>query len=444
MIDNEIQYFIKEHSYLFYTFLNDMVEPSFSDEINTACVVFDSNDKNFQFLINEHFWNQLNFFSKTFLISHEIMHVLLKHGKRGQQFLKSLPEDKRSSDLLNASMDISINEMLLREFDFNFDLLNFPIDGCFVNTIFKDNDIKEHSISKDETFDYYYNLYIELYGLAKPPETFDDHSSLYNDALNNDLENDSESDDKNKSNQSDEKGGQPNNSDIMSDLIDDILEGEEGFFHSEGEKDSENNSIYTFKKEKSLEDYFKISIKTSSKMKFVEKNKHVWHGYNRRLSPIMSYMNPKLSIPSTFKLNDLKKEKHKILIYLDSSYSCLEESEKLLLLAANLPDRKFEIHLFSFSNQVKEVTRDKKNNYRIDNTGGTNIQAVCNHTKQLFKKDNFDAVFVLTDAEFSPLTMNDLISVKKWFFFIIPFPNRNHITKTIPEKVKRFLIPHKK
>lgn len=444
MIDNELEHFIKEHSYLFYTFLNEMVVPEFSDEIDTACVIFDSNDKNFSFLINPSFWEQLNFFSKAFLISHEIMHVLLKHGKRGKQFLKNLPDENRSSTLLNATMDISINEMLLRELDFTMGLLNFPQGGCFVETVFKDEDVIEHNISKDETFDYYYHFYIKLYGLAEPPpETFDDHNTMHSDAQS-DSSSDCDGNGDGDSDYSDGEGGSSSESeeDILDELIDNLLDGEKGFFHSEGNSDLENNQDFVIKKSKSLEDYFKISIKTSSKMKEIEKNKHIWHGYNRRLSPIMSSIDPKMSIPSTQKQHDFRKEKHKILIYLDSSYSCLEQSEKLLTLAANLPHRKFETHLYSFSNNVKEIIKNKKNEYKITNTGGTSIHAVCDHSKSLFLTDNFDAVFVLTDAEFSPITMSDLSFPKKWFFFIIPFPNKAHITTTIPDKVKRFLIPH--
>lgn len=434
MIENDIKHFIKEHSYLFYTFLNDMVIPEFSDETETACVIFSSDNKNYKFLINENFWNKLNFFSKSFLISHEIMHVLLKHGKRGKQFLNSLDDKIKSHDLLNVCMDISINELLLRELDFTMDLLNFPQNGCFVNTVFKPDDIINQDIVDDESFDYYYQLYIKLYGIKEPPPTFDDHSTLSPDG-----ESTGNKDDDNSGSSS----GEDKYDSDEDDLIDSILDGEGDFFSYDSNGSEEEDSYSINIKEKSLEDYFKISIKSSSKMKIKYKEKHVWHGYNRRLSPIMSSIDPNISIPSTMKQVNLKKDKHKILIYLDTSYSCFKESNNLLTLAANLPESKFEIHLFSFSNSVKEVVKNKSNIYTLSNKGGTNILAVCKHATDLLSKEKFDAIFVLTDAEFFPLSISNLFDYKKWFFFIIPFPKRLHITNTIPNKVKRFLIPEK-
>jgi hypothetical protein len=430
MIENDIKHFIKEHSYLFYTFLNDMAVPEFSKEIDTACVIFNGDNENYKFLINEEFWNKLNFFSKSFLISHEIMHVLLKHGKRGKQFLNSIDEKNKSHNLLNVCMDISINEILLRELDFTKDLLNFPQDGCFVNTVFKPNDILNENIVDDESFDYYYHLYTKLYGLKEPPPTLDDHSTFSSENKpSNKKDNETDFDDAEQSNEED--------------IIDSLLEGEEDFFSSDSHGSEEEASHSINIKSKSLEDYFKISIKSSSKMKIKYKEKHVWHGYNRRISPIMSSIDPKISIPSTMKQPNNKKEKHKILIYLDTSYSCFQESNNLLTLAANLPDSKFDIQLFSFSNSVQEVKQDKYNTYTLSNKGATNILAVCNHANNLLSNEKFDAVFVLTDAEFLSLKISDFFDYKKWFFFIIPFPNRPHITNTIPYKVKRFLIPEK-
>lgn len=436
MIEKDIKYFIKEHSYLFYTFLNDMVEPEFSLETETACVVFNNDNKNFKFLINELFWESLNFFSKSFLISHEIMHVLLKHGKRGQQFLNSIDEKDKSQDLLNVAMDISINELLLVELEFSMELLNFPNSGCFVETVFSQSDIDSRSIVKDESFDYYYRMYLDLYKLKTPPPTFDDHSTQVQsgdesmkEPSNSDYTNvDSESDDEVNS--------------LIDSFLDSEGENDSNFFSKEEKINESEETISISKKEKSLEDFFKISIKTSSKMKTKLSKKHVWHGYNRRLSPILSSIDPKLSIPSIMNQSNKVNGKHKILIYLDTSYSCFDDSERLLTMAANLPEKTFEIHLFSFSGRVKEIPKSNDGRYTLSNRGGTNIMAVCNHALELFKHSKFDAIFVLTDAEFLPLKTSDLVEFKKWFFFIIPFPNKPHIISTIPKIVKTFLIPH--
>ena len=63
-------------------------KPVFTNEIETACVAFDKEGKELYFYFNPDFWNSINLYNRSFVIAHECLHVILKHGYRA---LKSIP-----------------------------------------------------------------------------------------------------------------------------------------------------------------------------------------------------------------------------------------------------------------------------------------------------------------------------------------------------------------
>ena len=117
-IVKDVYSILKHKSSILYEVTQDLVQPSFSDSIDTACVSFvvDDEDVNASFEFNPDFWEKLNINEKFFVFAHEVLHVLFFHGSRGKKFLESLPDDQKSHKRLNVAMDICINELIMREY----------------------------------------------------------------------------------------------------------------------------------------------------------------------------------------------------------------------------------------------------------------------------------------------------------------------------------------
>jgi len=106
----EIASLLSNHHTIFKTFWN-VGKPIFTKSIKTAAVGFDSFGNTLYMIINPDFWDSLNSVNKAFIIAHECLHIILKHGQRGMAF--------KNQDAVNIAMDIVINEMLVFSFGFN-------------------------------------------------------------------------------------------------------------------------------------------------------------------------------------------------------------------------------------------------------------------------------------------------------------------------------------
>lgn len=166
-----------------YTFLQQMVMPVFSEQVSTAAVTFSKEDQDrcIAFQFNPVLWKGLNYSERCFLFTHEVMHVLFRHGVRGQRFLNSLPADQRSFELLNRMQDVAINELVHEQYFHGVPLSAMPFieGGCFIHTLFKPEDVSK--VARGRDFEYYYHTYIELYGLSdvdQLPELLDEHVSV--------------------------------------------------------------------------------------------------------------------------------------------------------------------------------------------------------------------------------------------------------------------------
>ena len=186
MIIDEIKPYLKQFNSIMFTWFHDMISPQFSNSINTACVGFEKDNTScIKFYFNENFWNSLNYNEKCFLFTHEVLHVLFNHGYEGEKFINSLPEEMRSYELLNCTQDVVINEIIINQY-ITIPLKSMPYisKGYFINSLFNEKDL--HLIKHNQSFEYYYYKYYELYGLSKPNENYQllfDHSNLeeYND-----------------------------------------------------------------------------------------------------------------------------------------------------------------------------------------------------------------------------------------------------------------------
>ena len=65
----------------FYAALFNLAEITYSNKVDTACINFDKNGNTLNMEINPVFWDSLNETAKTFIVLHELYHVVYDHGR---------------------------------------------------------------------------------------------------------------------------------------------------------------------------------------------------------------------------------------------------------------------------------------------------------------------------------------------------------------------------
>jgi predicted metal-dependent peptidase len=93
--------------------------------------------------------------TKKFIVSHEMMHLILNHISRSI-------ENDDDNRLANIAQDIVINEMLVSDFKFERSMLNLEFDLCFIDTVFSGKQINELKIEYGKSYHYYYDLLVQL------------------------------------------------------------------------------------------------------------------------------------------------------------------------------------------------------------------------------------------------------------------------------------------
>lgn len=348
-----------------------MGKPSLTNVVSTACVKFDEQGEFFEFCFNPNFWKELEFKNKLFVICHEALHVILNHGKR------SIGTQKNSI-AANMCMDIVVNHMLIRSFGFTKEDLKDWRSYCWLETVFPDCDF-----SDEETFEFYYNQFKDIYrdGLPGSTEkdcnTVDDHSYMTNDW------------DQGISN------------------LDEVLAFEEkkslqNIIEKFGEESSrlagEAQGQWHFKKEviaKPKKKWESVIISwTKNRLKYDEKELEQWNKLNRRLAAL----NSNLLLPSNIDFDDFHNSKDKIEVwfFLDTSGSCFHLSDRFLSAAASIPKKRFDVRLFCFDTFVAEIDLKDAKFY---GGGGTSFHILEEKIlKETAERLYPDAVFVITDG----------------------------------------------
>ena len=103
---------------LFYSFWS-VSTPVEDVNIPTAAVSFDRVGKFLNFLFNPKFWKSLDDYEKLFVVSHEMLHLILNHGIRQ---VGLIPE------LANIAMDVVVNETLVNYYGFDRNNISFQKD----------------------------------------------------------------------------------------------------------------------------------------------------------------------------------------------------------------------------------------------------------------------------------------------------------------------------
>lgn len=426
----ELSNFLSEHHTLFQTFFR-IGRPVFTKKIPTAAVGFDSDGHFFIMYLNPDFWDSLDVFNKAFVISHECLHIILNHGKRGMGIgLKH--------ELINIAQDIVINEMLVSGFGFNrYDVFNWD-KFCFVDTIFTNDEILENNIRKHKTFKYYLKLMSQL-GKAPEAETVDMHgfngdgkglpSDMQGkiDELSDNIQNAMDSIvDELEEDISDEEKHELAES-LGDELLADLSSSYgDGSGESSASESAGGNPIGRFK------DILKKKVKPNKKwetiisnhlrslLKKEEQLKESWLAKGRR-----HYLLPDdLMLQGDWLQESKAKERHSIVFFLDSSGSCHNLSQRFYDLLRTIPQKKFKIDAYSFDTQVYSLDIEEA---RIKGFGGTKFSILANKVEELTaeNKKHPDAIFVVTDG----FSVDDCL-VKKpkvWHWILTPTHSKKNI-----------------
>jgi predicted metal-dependent peptidase len=410
----EIGQTLSEHHSIFQTFWS-IGQIIFTDKIPTAAVGFDSLGDVIYMIINPSFWNELDIQNKAFVISHECLHVILNHGKRGQNY--------KDHKLVNIAQDIVINEMLVNGFGFNKLQIKDWDKFCFVDTLFDKETISDKNIHTKGSFKYYYDL-LNDNEHNEEQETVDQHSN--SEGLDSDIQ---DLIDQMKEHSQDA-------CEYLKEEIDPTLSDKEKVKFAE-EINSEfqesqysaagdipmgadiNINLHKVKKNKKWESIVKNHIRSISKTIFVEKPS--WITRDRR----SFCLDEDLFAQGDWEVQVSEKQKYKLVFFLDSSGSCYSYAERFVGMLRTIPEDIFEIQAFSFDRSLYPI--DIKEG-KIRGGGGTSFRLLNNYIDDMTKETKHpDAVFVLSDGDgdnFMPQ------KPKLWHWLLTPY----HRTHLIPKE----------
>lgn len=433
----EIQSALSEHHLIFQTFWN-IGAPIITKTIATAAVGFDNEGKVIHLILNPDFWNSLDLENKLFVISHECLHIILNHGKRGQ--------DYKDKSKLNQAMDIVINEMLVSSFGFNKFNINNWENFCFVETIFDQEAITKNNIHKYGSFEYYLKL-MEENKIESDKETVDQHSNSGCSSEESDGEKGEDDTDEAEKAMIEDliKNAEECASEMNESLYEEVeptLSNEEkqdfGKTVSQDlpeEGDSKNKQAGTtafgkyliiprvpVKKVKKWEQIVKNQIR--SIVAYHEVEKESWVCRNRR----SLLLDESLMMPGDWPQEVPEKAKYNLVFFLDASGSCNSHAQDFVKLLRSIPEEIFEIHAYSFDTRLYKIDLSKDG---VQGWGGTSFTILDREIRKLTEeKRHPDAIFVLSDGDGDRFFPE---KPKKWHWILTP----RHSTRLIPNDSKK-------
>lgn len=379
----EIALKLQEQHYFFRAFWDICnIEYTKKDsDIDTAAVMFDNKGSCISLEINKTFWDSLNETSKTFLICHECLHVVLNHAKRFLEYYNT-PHFLR----MNIAADVVINEMLIKQFGFKREELNSKIskDGCWIDTV---KFIDKKNILDNESTEYYFNRLLN--NDIKNIKTLDKHIIM------------SEEDIKNVQDYIETSGLIDK---IDKDLHDKLSKSTE-YRNTLNDKSASVAGVGTgswstvnakFSKKKKWETVIKKweSSHLNYDLFFMER----WDRVSPRYSEII---NDKTMLPTeNWIINEsMKEDRISVFFFLDVSGSCYHLKDRFFKAARSLDPKRFDIRLFSFDTSVEELNIKEG---KVYGGGGTSFSVIENKIQSICKKEGKPypkSVWIVTDGE---------------------------------------------
>lgn len=400
----EIFQFLEKYHSLFRAFA-ECGEFRFSDDVPRAAVGFNAEGDFIDFVFNGDFYKALDFYNRAFIICHEMLHVILEHGKR----TKSLRE-KYTDQFLNVALDVVVNHMLVDGFGFDRNKIDNWEQFCWVDTVFESPEPTGKSI------EYYINkMKLEYSGGRKiKVGTVDGHLFEKDESIMDKL----------------------NDANVLEQTIDDdFLEALEKGLSKEQQKEMEKHAGNT--PEGITEIINKRKVRKKRKWETVIKKWAVkkitdsvkketrWDLIDRRFSDVLS-RNSGYFLPTenTLYEKNFENKKAEVFFFLDTSGSCAHLKDRFFDAARSLPKDKFNIRLFCFDTRVYETTLESGKLYGF---GGTSFSPIEEEIQKIVKKEKIkypDAVWVITDGFGN--TVRPQIP-KNWHWFLTSCGTRHYI-----------------
>ncbi len=358
---------IEQHHMLFYKMFVLGV-PAFSDEMETACIRFDGKEYDeITFLFNKTFYDSLNDYEKSFIICHEILHIVLKHNRFAWV---------KHPKLANIASDIVVNHMLVNKFGFNRDLV--PKNLCWADTVFPNETVPDN-----ETAEFYYNKLVEASSDSNLLP-IDSHEFM-NDNIDP----------------------------ILGDIVDEVVNSanddeKEDIIKNFGinpgnivKKVDASDARANKKLSEVITDFFIKKERT--------KYKEQWVKTNRRYYDLL---NDNLLLPTYEEVDYKKKEKIDIWFFLDTSGSCSSYAKRFLKVPLSMDKEKFNIKIYGFDIVAYEVKDSTLKGF-----GGTSFECIDRLIRGSTNngKKHPHAIFVVTDGEAEPIHPE---FPKKWYWFL--------------------------
>jgi hypothetical protein len=424
---------IISHHEVFYAFW-EMVRPKYviSKNCPTACVVFDKNNQCVDFLINKKFWSKQTLDQKAFIICHECLHVLLEHGKRACSNLSIA-----NKEMTNACLDIPINEMLVKYFDFKRKAIDKKNKFCWADTVF------ESGTATDKSYEFYFNKFqknpenkkISLCGMGSGEGENGQLESSSHENLNS--FNDQSASEKIKeliNSLSEEQ------KESLKDIAQRINKNQEGDNDATSKKQAGNGSGNIIKVigetiPKPKKKWESVIKKWSQKITKNQKEQPQWGIKSRRNCIISSDLLLPFDIECDIKRNS--GDKIDVWMFLDTSGSCLNLAPRFWKAAKSLPREKFNVKYHCFDTKVFELNERDVNQGRLYGFQGTSFIELENFVQKTLSKEkkrycDIGAIFVITDG------WGDYIkpeNPKKWYWFL-----SDDCKTYIPKKSNCFLL----
>ncbi len=370
---------LEKYSEVFYHFWN-YCEAEFTESIPTAAVSFDKTGQCLKLSINPTFWAAKTYTQQLFIICHEMLHIYYKHGNKVKNLIK-----ERRGDLMqiaNVAMDLCVNRTLTTSFGFDRAEIDPENMFCWIDTVFKDR-----QENPDCYFEYYYNLIkdnakVIKIRTGKPGgnNLVDDHGGL------------GEMEDE-------EIDG------ILKEIADKVHPDEaKKFISKTGEEPKDDKSpkskqagtqsgsqILKVKANRTYKRKWEQVIRRWTQKASGDADWDQWVKVNRRFT----FLGGDLLLPSENECWHKDLNRIRINFYMDVSGSTYHLAQRFFSAASSLPPNKFDVSLYQFDTEVREVKNDE-----IIGGGGTLFQILENHIQHDVKNGEAYpcAIFCISDG----------------------------------------------
>ncbi len=406
---------------VFYAALYNLTNVTYSNDIDTACISFDKAGNSLDMKINPLFWDKLNEHAKTFVVLHELYHVIYNHGKR----IIELGGDFK---LGNIASDIVINHHINEKVGLSRESFDWK-PYCWVETCFPE----KNNMPTDRSFEYYYNL-LQTKTTLENNQLIGSHSNGEPTKENTDTIS-------NKDGKPSENNDfSPENfSETFKDIVEanphiaeDILKSPT--FSNMKDEIKEYLPIVPKSGQKSVgiqADYVKSNDKPNfyklmkllvpKKRDMNDENLEVWVGSHRRYTAFIK-QNGNMMLPNTIEQETVaKKTKKEVWIFMDSSGSCHGMFNTFSnIVFSLLKEKGIHCRAFAFGDDCEEVdTKNHKIGFYSGNAGG--FDCIEEKILETMKKEKIkypDNIVVLSDGGVDFEIRDGLTNPKNWILLI--------------------------